>query len=137
MVGHRYVGRHQRIVDELRHLAGAHVADAHDESTKGLEDRPRSRRDFLGAADHDGQRAGGSRGSAAAHGRIQERYLASGSLRAQLDHRIRMHGGMNGDATAGAHGGNQLAADLPRACVVEDADTDVVGARAQFGNART
>ena len=76
------MGRHQRIVDELRHLAGAHVTHAHDEPAKCLEDRPRGRHDFLVAADHDRQRAGGSRGSAAAHGRIEERYSASSACAA-------------------------------------------------------
>jgi hypothetical protein len=42
---------------------------------------------------------------------------------------------MNCDSAAGTHGRNQLAADLPGARIVQDTDTDVVGARAQFGNA--
>ena len=81
-MGHRDMRGHQCIVDELRHLAGADAAHAHDQTAECLENRARGGNDLLVATDHHRQRAGGGAGSTAAHGRIDERESASGGSRA-------------------------------------------------------
>ena len=44
IMSHRNVRGHQRVVDELRHLAGADATDAHDETAECFEDRLARRR---------------------------------------------------------------------------------------------
>ena len=51
------VGRAERVVDQLQHLALAELADVHDHLAHRLEDRLRAGEVLGGAAGHDRERA--------------------------------------------------------------------------------
>src|SRR3546814_335187 len=69
----REVRRHQRVVDQFRALAGTDAAEVDDAAGEGLEHRPRGFDRRALAADHHRQGAGRRTGTAAAHGRIDQR----------------------------------------------------------------
>src|SRR3546814_1121737 len=62
--------------------------------------------------------------------------VASRRLCGQAHAQLRMHGGMNDDAAAGAHRRDQRIADLLHARVVDHADADLLTGGAKLGNAR-